>query len=298
MISSTTNKQVKFVNALVKKAKTRREEDLFVAEGLRMCSEIPKDRIHTLYLSESFSKTKEGKALREGVKHIELVTDEVFKNLSDTQTPQGILALVKQYHYTLEEVAGGSRKSAQAEDLQEKYPERKIVVIDTLCASLGEGLIDYKALELQKEGKSLEEVAQWVEENKLKICHFFMVEDLNHLQKGGRISKTAAVLGTMVQIKPIIYLDNEGKLQIIKKERGRKKAMNKIVDMAIDACEGKMPDMVMIPHGNCPKDAEYVAELVRKKMGVTNIMMNDIGTVIGGHTGPGMVAVVCMGVHR
>ena len=147
-------------------------------------------------------------------------------------------------------------------------------------------------------GKSLEEVAQWVEENKLKICHFFMVEDLNHLQKGGRISKTAAVLGTMVQIKPIIYLDNEGKLQIIKKERGRKKAMNKIVDMAIDACEGKMPDMVMIPHGNCPKDAEYVAELVRKKMGVTNIMMNDIGTVIGGHTGPGMVAVVCMGVHR
>lgn len=149
-----------------------------------------------------------------------------------------------------------------------------------------------------KEGKSLEEVAQWVEENKLKICHFFMVEDLNHLQKGGRISKTAAVFGTMVQIKPIIYLDNEGKLQIIKKERGRKKAMNKIVDMAIDACEGKMPDMVMIPHGNCPKDAEYVAELVRKKMGVTNIMMNDIGTVIGGHTGPGMVAVVCMGVHR
>ena len=130
MISSTTNKQVKFVNALVKKAKTRREEDLFVAEGLRMCSEIPKDRIHTLYLSESFSKTKEGKALREGVKHIELVTDEVFKNLSDTQTPQGILALVKQYHYTLEEVAGGSRKSAQAEDLQEK--PALLMVLETI----------------------------------------------------------------------------------------------------------------------------------------------------------------------
>lgn len=85
-----------------------------------------------------------------------------------------------------------------AEELREKYPERKIVVIDTLCASMGEGLLDYKALELQKEGRSLEEVAQWVEENKLKICHFFMVEDLNHLQKGGRISKTAAVIGTMV----------------------------------------------------------------------------------------------------
>lgn len=80
-----------------------------------------------------------------------------------------------------------------------------------------------------------------------------MVEDLNHLQKGGRISKTAAVIGTMVQIKPIICLDNEGKLQIIRKERGRKKGMNKIVDMAVEACEGKMPDMVMVPHGNCPE---------------------------------------------
>lgn len=185
-----------------------------------------------------------------------------------------------------------------AEELREKYPERKIVVIDTLCASMGEGLLDYKALELQKEGRSLEEVAQWVEENKLKICHFFMVEDLNHLQKGGRISKTAAVIGTMVQIKPIICLDNEGKLQIIRKERGRKKGMNKIVDMAVEACEGKMPDMVMIPHGNCPEDAAYVAELGRKKMGVTNVMMNNLGPVIGGHTGAGMIAIVCMADHR
>lgn len=185
-----------------------------------------------------------------------------------------------------------------AEELKEKYPERKIVVIDTLCASIGEGLIDYKALELQKEGKTLEEVAQWVEENKLKLCHFFMVEDLNHLQKGGRISKTAAVLGTMVQIKPIIYVDNEGKLQIIKKERGRKKGMNRIVDMAVEACEGNMPDTVMIAHGDCPEDAEYVAELVRKKMGVTNMLISRLGSVIGGHTGAGMIAVVCLAAHR
>ena len=185
-----------------------------------------------------------------------------------------------------------------AEELQEKYPERKIVVIDTLCASLGEGLIDYKALELQKEGKSLEEVAQWVEENKLKICHFFMVEDLNHLQKGGRISKTAAVLGTMVQIKPIIYLDNEGKLQIIKKERGRKKALTHIVDMAVKQSEGWDNDIVMITHGDCKEDAEFVARQVEKKMGIHNILINCIGTVIGSHTGPGVVAVFCMGNKR
>ncbi len=105
MISSTTNKQVKYVNALIKKAKIRQEEDLFVAEGVRMCGEIPKDRIRTLYISESFQKHPECKGLTAGVRHVELVTDPVFKALSDTQTPQGILALVQQYHYTLDQVA-------------------------------------------------------------------------------------------------------------------------------------------------------------------------------------------------
>lgn len=105
MISSTTNKQVKYVNALVRKAKTRREEDLFVAEGLRICSEIPRDRIRALYISESFRKNPECDCLTEGVRQVEVVTDEVFKALSDTQTPQGILALVRQYHYTLDEAA-------------------------------------------------------------------------------------------------------------------------------------------------------------------------------------------------
>lgn len=102
----------------------------------------------------------------------------------------------------------------------------------------------------------------------------------------------------MVQIKPIIYVDNEGKLQIIKKERGRKKGMNRIVDMAVEACEGNMPDTVMIAHGDCPEDAEYVAELVRKKMGVANMLISRLGSVIGGHTGAGMIAVVCLAAHR
>ena len=185
-----------------------------------------------------------------------------------------------------------------AEELREKYPERKIMVVDTLCASLGEGMIDYKALELQKEGKTMEEVAQWVEDHKLKVCHFFMVDDLNHLQKGGRISKTSAVLGSMVKIKPIIYLDNEGKLEVIRKERGRKKAIGRLVDMAMEASEGVENDIVMIPHGDCLEDAEYLADLVREKMGVEKFIINNVGTVIGGHTGPGILAVVCMGNHR
>lgn len=105
MITSTANKQVKYVNALVKKAKTRREEDLFVAEGLRMCSEIPKERIKTLYISESFGKSADSEAVTAGVKQVEVVADEVFRALSDTQTPQGVLALVRQYHYTPEQAA-------------------------------------------------------------------------------------------------------------------------------------------------------------------------------------------------
>lgn len=113
MISSTTNRQVRYVNALVKKAKTRREEDLFVAEGLRMCMEIPKERIQALYISESFSKHPDCGELTKGVRQVETVTDEVFKSLSDTQSPQGILALVRQYHYTLDEVAKTGAESGR-----------------------------------------------------------------------------------------------------------------------------------------------------------------------------------------
>ena len=185
-----------------------------------------------------------------------------------------------------------------AEELQEKYPERKIVVIDTLCASLGEGLIDYKALELQKEGKSLEEVAAWVEENKLHIMHNVTIDDLFHLHRGGRVSKASAIVGTMIQIKPIIHMDDHGELKVIGKERGRKKALTHIVDMAVKQSEGWDNDIVMITHGDCKEDAEFVARQVEKKMGVHNILINCIGTVIGSHTGPGVVAVFCMGNKR
>ena len=184
------------------------------------------------------------------------------------------------------------------EELSEEYPDAKIIVIDTLCACLGEGLLLYKVLKLKEAGKSIDEIAQWVEENKLHICHNVTVDDLNHLHRGGRVSKATAVLGTMVQIKPIIHMDNEGKLQVIAKERGRKKSLNKIVDMAVEQSKGWENDMVMITHGDCIDDAEYVAALVREKMGVSQILINNIGTVIGSHTGPGVVAVFFMGSQR
>ena len=184
------------------------------------------------------------------------------------------------------------------EELQEEYPEAKVIVIDTLCACLGEGLLLYKALQQKAAGKTIQETADWVEENKLHICHDVTVDDLNHLHRGGRISKATAVVGTMVKIKPIIHMDNEGKLQVIGKERGRKKSLNKIVDMAVEQSKGWDNDIIMITHGDCIEDAEYVASLVREKMGIDNILINNIGTVIGSHTGPGVVAVFCMGNKR
>ena len=185
-----------------------------------------------------------------------------------------------------------------AEMLQEKYPDAKIIVIDTLCACLGEGILLYYALKEKAKGKTIEEVAQWAEENKLHVCHNVTVDDLNHLHRGGRVSKTTAVIGTLVQIKPIIHMDDEGRLQVIGKERGRKKSLNKIVDMAEEQSKGWENDIVMITHGDCIEDAEYVAKLVREKMGIDNILINNIGTVIGSHTGPGVVAVFCMGNKR
>ncbi len=185
-----------------------------------------------------------------------------------------------------------------AEELKEEYPDRKVIVVDTLCACLGEALLLYYVLKRKKEGMSIEEAAAWAEANKLHVCHNVTIDDLHHLQRGGRVSKTAAVVGTMVQIKPMIHMDNEGKLQVIGKERGRKKSLNKIVDRAVEQYKGWENDIVMITHGDCIEDAQYVAKLVREKMGIDNILVNNIGTVIGSHTGPGVVAVFCMGNER
>lgn len=191
----------------------------------------------------------------------------------------------------------GSMKIAAAE-LKEKYPDREIIVVDTLCACMGEALLLYYVLKRKSEGLTVKEAADWAEEHKLNICHNVTIDDLYHLQRGGRVSKTAAVLGSMVQIKPMIHMDNEGKLQVIGKERGRKKSLQKIVERAAEQYKGWENDLIMITHGDCIEDAEYVAELVRKKMGITNILINNIGTVIGSHTGPGVVAVFCMGSER
>ncbi len=185
-----------------------------------------------------------------------------------------------------------------AEDLKEEYPDINIITIDSLCACMGEGLLLYKALELKEHGKSMEEIAKWVEANKLHICHNVTVDDLNHLHRGGRISKTTAVVGSMIKIKPIIHMSDEGKLVVIGKERGRKKSLVSIVDRMEKQMQGYDNDIVMITHGDCIEDAEFVKKQVEERFGIHNVMINGIGSVIGSHTGAGVVAVFFMGDKR
>ena len=185
-----------------------------------------------------------------------------------------------------------------AEDLKEEYPDINIIAIDSLCACMGEGLLLYKALELKEHGMSMEEIAKWVEANKLHICHNVTVDDLNHLHRGGRISKTTAVVGSMIKIKPIIHMSDEGKLVVIGKERGRKKSLVSIVDCMEKQMQGYDNDIVMITHGDCIEDAEFVKKQVEERFGIHNVMINGIGSVIGSHTGAGVVAVFFMGDKR
>lgn len=185
-----------------------------------------------------------------------------------------------------------------AEDLKEEYPDINIITIDSLCACMGEGLLLYKALELKEHGMSMEEIAKWVEANKLHICHNVTVDDLNHLHRGGRISKTTAVVGSMIKIKPIIHMSDEGKLVVIGKERERKKSLVSIVDRMEKQMQGYDNDIVMITHGDCIEDAEFVKKQVEERFGIHNVMINGIGSVIGSHTGAGVVAVFFMGDKR
>ena len=240
---------------------------------------------------EFFQKLREGK-----MSVTSQINPEEAKEMLEPYVKEGKDVL----HLAFSSALSGTCNSMKiaAEELQEEYPEAKVIVVDTLCACMGEAMLLYYALKQKEAGKTIEEVAQWAEENKLHICHNVTVDDLFHLHRGGRVSKTAAVLGTMVKVKPIIHMDDNGALQVIGKERGRKKSLHKIVDMAVERSEGWDNEIIMITHGDCLEDAEYVAKLVREKMGVENVFIHNIGTVIGSHTGPGVVATFCMGNKR
>ena len=184
------------------------------------------------------------------------------------------------------------------EELSGKYPDRKIYTVDTLCASLGQGLLVWLAAQEQKKGKSIEEVRDWAEANKLHLCHQFTVDDLHFLKRGGRISATTAVVGSMLQIKPVLHVDNEGHLINIGKARGRQASLKALVDKMEKTVTEEGKRTVFISHGDCRKDAVTVADMVRERFGTQDIRINYVGPVIGAHSGPGTLALFYLGTER
>ncbi|MGI6006439.1 MAG: DegV family protein [Ruminococcus sp.] len=187
-----------------------------------------------------------------------------------------------------------------AEETAEEYSDRTVAVVDSLCASLGQGLLVDKAVRMKEEGKTMEEIAGWLEAKKKNLCHVFTVDDLFHLHRGGRVSRMTAVLGTMINIKPVLHVDDEGHLIAVGKVRGRKRSLMKLVDMMeerIRGCDEKN-DRVFISHGDCLEDARFVADLVRERFGIEDILVNPVGATIGAHSGPGTMALFFMGNYR
>ena len=185
-----------------------------------------------------------------------------------------------------------------AEEGGEKHPERTIRVVDTLCASMGQGLLVWYACKKRDEGLSLEELYSWVMENRLHLCHWFTVDDLMYLKRGGRISAATALVGTMLQIKPLLHVDDEGHLISMFKARGRKAAIDALVRKAQELGAGYDNSTMFISHGDCREDAEYLAQQLKEKCGVKEVVISYVGAVIGSHSGPGTLALFFLGSHR
>lgn len=194
----------------------------------------------------------------------------------------------------------GTYASAElaAKNLKEEFPVNRVVVVDTLCASMGQGLLVYHTVMQKQKGLSIDELKQWVEENRLNLCHWFTVDDLNHLHKGGRVSKAAAVFGSALSIKPVLHVDDEGHLIPMKKVRGRKNSLDALVAEMEATAINPQEQTVFISHGDALADAQYVAEKIKEKFKVKKIFINTIGPVIGTHSGPGTIALFFLGTKR
>ena len=183
-------------------------------------------------------------------------------------------------------------------ELAKKYPGRKIYAVDSLCASLGKGLLVYLAAQERAKGKSIDDVRDWAEQNKLHLCHWFTVDDLNHLKRGGRVSAATALIGSMLNIKPVLHVDNEGHLVNVSKTRGRKSSLTALIDRMAQSAVDPQTQTVFISHGDSQEDADFVAEQIKQRFGVKTVLTNYVGPVIGAHSGPGTIALFFLGKER
>ncbi len=234
---------------------------------------------------------REGKTAQTAAINIETFKDRFRK---EAEAGKGVLYLG--FSSGLSSTYNAGRMAA--EELQAEYPERKFLTVDTLCASTGQGLLVYLVKCQKEKGASIEEAAAYAEDMRLKICHWFTVDTLEYLKRGGRVSATTAWIGDTLNIKPLMHVDNEGHLVSVKNMRGKKNAINglakKLKDTAIDP--GKYP--IFISNSDCQDIVDQLTESIKTMCGVSVEMITDIGPVIGAHTGPGTVALFFVGKER
>lgn len=183
-------------------------------------------------------------------------------------------------------------------ELKEQYPDRKLYTVDTLCASMGQGLLVYYAAKYKQSGADIDTVKQYAEEMIPQLAHWFTVDDLFFLKRGGRVSAATAVVGSLLSIKPVLHVDDAGKLINMAKARGRKAAMDMLFEKAKATMLPNKNDVVFISHGDCIEDANYLAARMRNELGVKHVEINFIGSVIGSHAGPGTLALFFLGNAR
>ena len=185
-----------------------------------------------------------------------------------------------------------------AEDMRQEFPDARIYVVDSLSASLGQGLLLYLTVQKKREGLTAEELVQWVEDNKLHIDHWFTVDDLNYLKMGGRLSAGAAFFGSMLSIKPVMHTSDEGKLVPVSKVRGRKASLKALIDKIAELGIEPSEQVMFICHADCEVEARAVAEEMKARYGVKEVYINYIGPVIGSHTGPNTMGIFFVGTKR
>jgi DegV family protein with EDD domain len=236
-------------------------------------------------------------ALREKkIAKTSLINTGQFLNFFEPFLKQGLDVLYISFSSAL----SGTYQSSviAARELMEQYPEQKIITLDSKSASMGQGLLVYLAGERKKTGQSIEEVANFLESIKLSICHLFTVDDLGTLKRGGRLSDTQAFLGTLLRVKPILHVSNEGKLVPLKKARGREFSLEQMIDLMQDRIIDPEMQTMMISHGDCLEEAEKVGLSIQKRYHVKTIIYNTIGPIIGAHSGPGTIAIFFLGTFR
>ncbi len=252
-------------------------------EKIYFNDEIPAD--------DFYAKMKEG-----GVAKTAAINPDTFKATFEKIFKEGKDILYLGFSSGLSTTFNSARIALN--DLKESYPERKAIAVDTLAASAGIGVLIYIALEKQREGATIEEVVEHIESIKLNLCHWFTVDDLVYLKRGGRVSAAAAFFGNMIGIKPVLHVDNEGHLVPVAKVRGRKTSITTIADKYGELALDKEGGIVYISHADCQKDAEELANILGTRYGAKVSIITDVGPVIGAHSGPGTIALFFLGSER